>query len=165
MHTHIITSSKVGMHFSIAIFTGLNLFCFFIVAFCYLSIFITVTKTTKKSGRSSSLKEDIRTAKKMFLLVLTDFCCWVPIGVLSIVVQAGAVEVNPVAYAWIATFILPINSSINPFLYTLGDVIADKVSCSCTWCKTKRSIGNDETQWHVLSEPNKSASKQFRPIW
>ena len=67
----------------------------------------------------------------MFLLVLTDFCCWVPIGALSVLVQAGVVEVHPVAYAWIATFILPINSSINPFLYTVGDVIAGKASCSC----------------------------------
>ena len=141
---HKATSSNVTMHFSIAIFTGLNLFCFFIVGFCYLSIFITATKTTKKSGRSSTLKEDIQMAKKMFLLVLTDFCCWVPIGVLSILVQAGAVEVNPVAYAWIATFILPINSSINPFLYTLGDFIADKVSCSCTRCKKESSDENIE---------------------
>ena len=144
MHEHIATSSKVAMKFSIAIFTGLNLFCFFVVGFCYLSIFITATKTTKKSGRSSSVKEDIQMAKKMFLLVLTDFCCWVPIGVLSILVQAGAVEVNPVAYAWIATFILPINSSINPFLYTLGDVIADKVSCSCTRCEKQSSDENFE---------------------
>ena len=136
--------SQAAMYFSIAIFTVLNLFCFFVVAFCYLTIFITATKTARKSGRSISLKEDIQMAKKMFLLVLTDFCCWVPIGVLSILVQAGAVEVNPVAYAWIATFILPINSSINPFLYTLGDVIADKVSCSCIKCKKQGSDENIE---------------------
>ena len=138
------SGSQAAMYFSIAIFTVLNLFCFFVVAFCYLTIFITATKTARKSGRSISLKEDIQMAKKMFLLVLTDFCCWVPIGVLSILVQAGAVEVNPVAYAWIATFILPINSSINPFLYTLGDVIADKVSCSCIKCKKQGSDENIE---------------------
>ena len=138
------TGSQAAMYFSISIFTALNLFCFLIVGFCYLTIFITATKTTKKSGRSRNLKEDIQMAKKMFLLVLTDFCCWVPIGVLSILVQAGAVEVHPVAYAWIATFILPINSSINPFLYTLGDVIADKVSCSCKNCKKQSSDENTE---------------------
>ena len=138
------TGSQAAMYFSIAIFTALNLFCFIIVGLCYLTIFITATKTTEKSGRSRNLKEDIQMAKKMFLLVLTDFCCWVPIGVLSILVQAGAVEVHPIAYAWIATFILPINSSINPFLYTLGDVIADKVSCSCKKCKDQSSDENTE---------------------
>ena len=122
--------SQVEMYFSIAVFTVLNLACFLIVGFCYAAIFILTWLSAKKSGLPIS-RSEIRMAKKMFLLVLTDFCCWVPIGVLSILVQAGAVEVNPVAYAWIATFILPVNSSINPFLYTLGDVIADKVTCSC----------------------------------
>ena len=145
------TGSQAAMYFSIAIFTGLNLICFFVVGFSYLTIFITATKTTKKSGRSRNLKEDIQMAKKMFLLVLTDFCCWVPIGVLSILVQAGAVEVNPVAYAWIATFILPINSSINPFLYTLGDVIADKVSCSCKRCK--KQTEDEDTEMRPISGP------------
>ena len=67
---------------------------------------------------------------KMSLIVFTDFCCWVPVGVLSILVQAGAVEVDPAAYAWIATFVLPINSAINPFLYTLASIISDKVTLS-----------------------------------
>ena len=130
------TSSHVTMYFSIAIFTVLNLVCFCIVGFCYTAIFILIWQSSKRSGLSVS-RTEIRISKKMFLLVLTDFCCWVPIGVLSILVQAGAVEVDPVAYAWIATFILPINSSINPFLYTLGDAIADKVSCSCNSSKAQ----------------------------
>ena len=125
-----ISGGHAAMYFSISIFTVLNLGCFFVVGCCYSAIFILVWKSAKKLGLSIS-RNEIRMAKKVFLLVLTDFCCWVPLGVLSILVQAGAVEVNPVAYAWIATFILPINSSINPFLYTLGDVIADKVACSC----------------------------------
>ena len=135
--------SQVAMYFSIAIFTVLNLVCFLVVGFCYAAIFILIWLSAKKSGLSIS-RSEIRMAKKMFLLVLTDFCCWVPIGVLSILVQAGAVKkVDPVAYAWIATIILPINSSINPFLYTLSDVIANKVSCSCVKCKKQGSGENN----------------------
>ena len=133
-----ITGSQVAWYFSIAIFTVLNLACFLIVGFCYAAILILTCLSSKKSGLSMS-RSEIGMAKKMFLLVFTDFCCWVPIGLLSILVQAGAVEINPVAYAWIATFLLPINSCINPFLYTLGDVIADKVSCSCMKCKQESS--------------------------
>ena len=124
---YVYISSTAGMFFSIALFTGFNLICFSIVGYCYLAIFIYVRHTTKQSGRSPNRNEEIRMAMKMFLLVFTDFCCWVPIGFLSILVQAGAVEVDPVAYAWIATFVLPINSSINPFLYTLASFISDKV--------------------------------------
>ena len=120
-------NSNASMFFSIATFTGLNLLCFFIVGYCYVSIFVEVRKSTKKSGRSPNANEEIRMAMKMSLIVLTDFCCWVPIGVLSILVQAGVVEIAPTAYAWIATFVLPINSSINPLLYTLGSMLSNKI--------------------------------------
>ena len=121
------TGSSVGMLFSTVLFTGLNLFCFFITGYCYGAILVNVRQTTNQSGRSPNMNEEIRMAIKMFLIVFTDFLCWVPIGLLSILVQTGAVEVNPVAYAWIATFVLPINSSLNPFLYTLSSFILDKV--------------------------------------
>ena len=124
--------SRVAAFFSIAIFTGLNLICFFIIGYCYLSIFIYIRRTTKESGRSPNLNQEIRIATKMSLIVLTDFCCWVPVGLLSILVQAGIVKVNPVAYAWIATFVLPINSSINPVLYTFSSLVLDKMKSSST---------------------------------
>ena len=120
------TGSTAAMYFSIAIFTILNLACFLVVVYCYLAIFISARKTAQNAGRSPNVNEEIRLAMRSFLIVFTDFCCWVPIGVLSILVQAGLVDVDPVAYAWIATFILPINSSINPFLYTLASSILCK---------------------------------------
>ncbi|XP_072038214.1 LOW QUALITY PROTEIN: uncharacterized protein [Amphiura filiformis] len=123
---HHTRGSEVAMYFSIVIFIVLNLLCVITVGICYSRIFIHVRKSAATSGRSSISKHEIRIAKKMSLIVITDFCCWVPISVLSILVQAGALEVEPIAYAWIATFVLPINSSINPFLYTLGDIIAEK---------------------------------------
>ena len=45
--------SQVGMYFSIVLFTGLNMACFFIVAYCYLAIFIFAKQTANKSARSS----------------------------------------------------------------------------------------------------------------
>ena len=140
---------KMAMYFPIAIFTVLNLVCFFIVGVCYSTIFIFVRQSSMKSGLGSISKNEIRMAKKVFLIVFTDFCCWVPIGILSILVQAGAVEVHPVAYAWIATFILPINASINPFLYTLGDVIIDKFKSSCC----KKQNGEDNIDLKRYSAP------------
>ena len=119
--------SNASMYFSIATFTGLNLLCFIIVGYCYVSIFVEARNTTKKSGRLSNTNEEIRMAMKISLIVLTDFCCWVPIGILSILAQTGVVEIDPVAYAWIVTFVLPINSSVNPLLYTLGSMLSSKI--------------------------------------
>ena len=121
------TGSKAAMYFSIAVFTGLNLACFLVVGYCYLAIFLSARKTSKQAGRSTDVKEEIRMALKMFVIVFTDFCCWIAVGMYSILVQTGAVEDNPDVYVWIATFVLPINASLNPFLYTLASVISNKV--------------------------------------
>ncbi len=89
--------------------------CFLVVGYCYLAIFISARQTSKNAGRSRDQNEEIRMAMKIFVIVFTDFCCWVPVGIYSILIQAGAVDDNPVAYAWIATLVLPINSAINPY--------------------------------------------------
>ena len=141
--TDVYRGDRIGMFFSIALFTGLNMVCFFIIGYCYVAIFIYVKQTTKQSGRSRNLNHEIRMAIRMSLIVFTDFCCWVPIGVLSILVQTGVVEVDPVAYAWIATFVLPINSSLNPFLYTLASCVSDKVKCTA---RTEASKGQNATE-------------------
>ncbi len=124
-------NSKVTMYLSIAMFTGLNLVCFSVVGFCYTAIFIEARKSSTRGATCSNRsKRELRSALRMSLLVLTDFSCWVPIGVLSILVQAGVVEVSPTAYAWIATFVLPINSALNPFLYRFARCSVCKLNCS-----------------------------------
>ena len=113
-----IVGSKPGMYYSIAIFIVLNLACFLMVAFCYIQIFITAKKSRVRSGRSQQSEADIRMAINMSAVVLTDFCCWVPIIITCILVQCGLVVVSPVMYAWTVAFILPINSSLNPVVYS-----------------------------------------------
>ncbi|XP_072024617.1 uncharacterized protein [Amphiura filiformis] len=117
--------SEPAMFFSMAIFLGLNLFCFLIVAICYLQIFITVKRSSKKAGGKSD--KEVKLAIKMAVIIWTDFCCWVPIAILGILVQSGAVDISPVVYAWIVTFILPINSSVNPFLYTIATLTTERL--------------------------------------
>ena len=146
------SSSSVGMFFSIALFTGLNLVCFFIVGYCYVAIFIYVRQTTKQSGRSRNLNDEFRMTVKMSLIVFTDFCCWVPIGLLSILAQTGVVEVNPAAYAWIATFMLPINSSLNPFLYTLASCLSEKVKCTARKEASKGKTATERIPMRATSD-------------
>ena len=122
-------------YFSITIFLGVNLLCFFIVLFCYVEIFWTVKRTgftTNRRGRD----REIRMAMKMALIVLTDFVCWMPIIITGILVQSGATTIPPTVFAWIVTLILPINSSVNPIMYTIATAAA-------SWSRQKAS--KDET--------------------
>lgn len=63
----------------------------------------------------------MKLARKMTLIVATDFLCWVPIGIMGFMALAGYSTPGQV-YAWTVVFILPVNSALNPFLYTIGDL-------------------------------------------
>ena len=146
------SGDSAWMYYSIAIFLGLNLLCCIIIFICYLAIFLAVRKTSVPAGRFKERQaEEIRMAFKMSVIVLTDFFCWMPIIIIGILVQAGAVRLSPNVYAWIAVFILPINSAVNPFLYTLVTAIVDRYDP-----KRRQSYG---------SVPYRSSTATKRTIW
>ena len=55
--------------------------------------------------------------RKIYQLVATDFCCWVPISIMAFVNFSG-IEVPYTAYFISAIVLLPINSALNPILYS-----------------------------------------------
>ena len=122
----IIVGYKLATYFSIVVFIGINLVCFGLVAFFYVQIFIYARKSSRSAGRKRDEKQEIRRAMKMSVIVLTDFCTWVPLLVVCILAQSNVIQVNPLTYAWTVAFILPINSAINPFLYTLIMLIEER---------------------------------------
>ena len=121
-----IIGEELATYFSMIIFIGVNLTCFILVAIMYLIIFKTVKQSARKTGRKQRELDEIRMAIRMSAVVLTDFCTWVPLILVCILVQAGFIVVDPVVYAWTVAFIIPINSAINPFLYTPYITVAKK---------------------------------------
>ena len=144
-----IIGSQIASIFSIVVFIGVNLSCFIIVAFCYVYIFIKAGKTSDGSGRTLDRDEQIRMAKKMFAIVYTDFCCWVPLSFICILVQCGVITVSPEMYAWTVGFILPINSSINPFLYVLYETISNHLKKKEEERKARKNI-EMKVRWKPL---------------
>ncbi|XP_072175788.1 G-protein coupled receptor GRL101-like [Diadema setosum] len=125
-HKTVAAASESTWQFSIALFLGVNLFCFSVVLIAYIIIFIWVRVTRNKAGRIDSEGAEIKMAAKMSLLVGTDFFCWMPIIILGILVQSNIVTLSSDVYAWLVVFVLPINSSINPYLYTIVDTTTRK---------------------------------------
>ncbi|XP_071483694.1 G-protein coupled receptor GRL101-like [Diadema antillarum] len=119
-------ASESTWQFSIVLFLGVNFFCFSVVLITYIIIFIWVRVTRNKAGRRNSEGAEIKMAAKMSLLVGTDFFCWMPIIILGILVQSNIVTLSSDVYAWLVVFVLPINSSINPYLYTIVDAMSRK---------------------------------------
>ncbi|XP_044177278.1 G-protein coupled receptor GRL101-like isoform X2 [Acropora millepora] len=109
-----------GWEYAAGIFIGLNFVSFVYILVAYIVMFITVKNSSKKV-RSTNLKRESQMARRMFFIILTDFLCWMPvilIGLLSLLGKFHDPERQ--AYIWIAVFVLPVNSSINPFLYTFS---------------------------------------------
>ncbi|XP_072037246.1 uncharacterized protein [Amphiura filiformis] len=117
--------TKPAWYFSIVIFLGVNLTCFITMLICYVFLFIQVRKSARRVGRKGNSDYEIRLAKNMALIVATDFLCWVPVIIMSVLSQTGLVVIPLEAYIWSVVFIIPINSAINPYLYTLASLITD----------------------------------------
>ena len=119
------TGLENGLYFSTAIFLGLNSMCYLIILGCYIEIFRAVIRTAMKAGRTPQLDEQIRLTTKVTAIVVTDFMCIFPIIVLGILVQGRIIELPASVFAWAVTFVLPINSAINPYLYTISEIISN----------------------------------------
>ena len=115
-----------GMIFASIMFLGVNFLCYLFILVCYVEIIRAVFKSSKQAGINRELKKQIRLTSKVAAIVLTDFLCWFPIIILGILVQAGVLTLSASVFAWCVTFVLPINSAINPYLYTISAVISNR---------------------------------------
>ena len=118
-----------GWEYSLAIFCGINLVLLSFIIFGYTRIIHdSCFKLRNEIQRNGN--EDTLMAIRIFLLVFTDIICWVPVTILLFLSMAKAVnDENDVVYAWFVVVVIPINSALNPLLYTF---IAPRV-----WVKIK----------------------------
>ncbi|XP_077994829.1 relaxin receptor 2-like [Glandiceps talaboti] len=113
-----ITNAKFGpWEYSTAIFLVINLLSFIMIFVGYVVMFVVVRRTSQAAGSVS--RRETALARRMTFIVMTDFMCWVPIIVMSILGLCD-IHIPDDLYAVTAVFILPLNSSINPILYTIS---------------------------------------------
>ena len=122
--------------FTLAMMT-LNFVSFVFIAVSYLVIY-------KHSTFSANLRinrpnnQTATMQKRIARIIATDFCCWIPICVMAFV-RLG-VEFSDIAYQISAVLLLPINSAMNPILFSsLFDKLIDL--CRGTCQRLKRVSG------------------------
>lgn len=114
-----------------------------LIASTYSAMFINIRNTRKASAQPNS---EANFAIRFFFIVLTDACCWIPIIILKLLAFCGisadsgyfsflqlSREIRIInlslfffkemVYGWLSILILPINSLINPLLYSLSTPI------------------------------------------
>ncbi|XP_053312345.1 relaxin receptor 2 [Spea bombifrons] len=113
------TEEVGGKGYSLGIFLGVNLVAFIIIVFSYVSMFCSIQKTAlQTSDVRSHIHTDVAVANRFFFIVFSDAVCWIPVFLLKIL-SLFRVEIPGTVTSWIVIFILPINSALNPILYTL----------------------------------------------
>ena len=65
-------------------------------------------------------------ARRLLAVVMTDFFCWFPIGLLGLLAKSGVPISGDVNVA-MAIFVLPFNSALNPLLTLWGTIIHQRL--------------------------------------
>ncbi|XP_069134012.1 G-protein coupled receptor GRL101-like isoform X2 [Argopecten irradians] len=152
-----------GSEYSRAVFVCLNLTIFLVIAICQVVIY-------KKSKIHSSLRNtttkqarDIAVARTLTAVVATDFFCWFPIGVLGVWTWFGGTLSGEV-YAWIMVLVLPINSALNPLLYTFANIRKQRKNRHRLPASDRRTKSDTETSNMVMAVLRKFRFKKGNTI-
>ncbi|KAL5270677.1 hypothetical protein ACHWQZ_G001392 [Mnemiopsis leidyi] len=101
----------------------ISIVCFIIVAAAYICINISTFRSskslTKEAGPTAKTvnKRNRKLQRKVATIILTDFFCWVPFVFICILHFFEVMDASSY-YGFFSIIILPINSVINPFLYS-----------------------------------------------
>ncbi|KAL9872967.1 leucine-rich repeat-containing G protein-coupled receptor 3 isoform 4-T4 [Glossina fuscipes fuscipes] len=111
---HIQEPYPLGWQYSAFLFLGINLSLLLIITLLYIALLVSIWRT-RKATPLALLEYEF--AVKFFFIVLADILCWAPIIAMKIWVFFNYNISNDI-YAWLVVFVLPLNSAINPLLYT-----------------------------------------------
>ena len=117
-----------------------NFLSFLFIAGSYLFIYKFSSKSSANFGKNRSAKQTAKMQKRIARIIATDFCCWIPICIMAYVRFSG-VEFSVIAYQITAVLLLPINSALNPFLFSS---LPDKL---IKFCPRKCKDGNDRSSY------------------
>ncbi|KAM8834833.1 relaxin receptor 2a isoform 2-T2 [Synchiropus picturatus] len=130
--------------YSTGIFLGLNLVAFLVIVVSYFWMFFSIYKTgINATALRRRRPSDVAVANRFFFIVFSDALCWIPIFVVK-ALSLLEVEIPGTISSWVVIFILPINSALNPILYTLTtSFFREQVELLlCKW-QRKRTLKKD----------------------
>ncbi|XP_078491522.1 uncharacterized protein LOC108950445 isoform X1 [Ciona intestinalis] len=108
--------------------------------------------TAQRQQTEQRQKNAKKMQRKISILILTDLCCWLPVCLMTFI-SLRKTGLHDSVYSYSAIILLPINSSLNPIIYT------DAVPKLYTKLKqiglqVKTLVNNDKTQIPQTETPN-----------
>ncbi|XP_071057175.1 relaxin receptor 2 [Onthophagus taurus] len=135
---HVHEPFQQGWIYSTVMFVIINSLALVFIIYAYARMIHEIETSGLACRSTQQSKDRDKVAKRFGIIVLTDCLCWVPIIIVKIAALLGA-DISKYLYAWLAIFVLPINSALNPVLYTLTTSIFQKqMRKSCAFCVKRR---------------------------
>ena len=113
-----------GHDYAFAVMIAFNFVLFLLIAVGQFVVYMAI-RSQSLTGKddSESRSKDIAVAQRLFTVVVSDFLCWFPIGLLGVLASRD-IPISGEVNVGMAIFVLPLNSALNPFLYSLNAVQA-----------------------------------------
>ncbi|KAH9490652.1 hypothetical protein Btru_045079 [Bulinus truncatus] len=148
-----------GWTYAMSIFIILNFIIFTLVATGQAAIYIAATTGNITLVESQSKrKQDVDVARQLCFIAMSNFLCWFPVSLIGLLSMTGS-SVSLETYAWIVVFVLPLNSEVNPNIYTIPFVykkwkIFKEEKKSKTFKMSNHSdairIGSNEDRYEIM---------------
>ncbi|EDW78563.2 uncharacterized protein Dwil_GK16506 [Drosophila willistoni] len=114
---HIHDPYAKGWEYSALLFICINTISLIFILFSYIRMLQAIRDSGGGMRSTHSGRENV-VATRFAIIVTTDCACWLPIIVVKLAALLGC-EISQDLYAWLAVLVLPVNSALNPILYTL----------------------------------------------
>lgn len=115
------------------LFTTLTMIAWVITTLLYLFAFIAIRQSSKSVHRST-MNKDNSIAFRLFIIVLSDLVSWLPLyyTIYRVITQRSS---NVFELQFVIIIAFPINSALNPYLYTFTDAqLLRRICYHCISC-------------------------------
>ena len=116
-----------GQEYVFGIMIIFNFFLFLTIAFGQVFVFLSIRANSMLTVDKNRKSQDVKIARGLVGIVVSDFVCWFPIGLLGLLASQGTRIPGEVSVA-LAVIVLPLNSALNPFLYNLSLILQNRQS-------------------------------------
>ena len=158
-----------GYGYSFGVMIILNLVLFLLIAVGQALVYWSVRSNSVSSSKKTGSR-DAAIARRLTTIVLSDFLCWFPVGLLGLLAATGTPIPGELDVA-VAIFVLPFNSALNPFLYTFNVLMEKRLKAqeACLLKRLETRMCTEQTYngkaWNVQLSVNRSTAIELIKAW